>query len=378
MAIKTIKEESLTAIGDAIRAKTGSEDLLEFPNGMVAAIEGITTGGGGSAEVEPIVLTGDQSYGCTRTIGTAYIKLHGDSITTKDLSNCNYLFYLNECEKIPFDINLVSGGADCSYMFGACKKLKEVPKIIGSPINIYNLFIACEALKEIPEDVISNFDMLRDKINRKIGSVFYNCYSLEKVPTTLLNELYGIQTSSSYTPYYRTFFNCYNLQRVEGLGVQTSTLTSNVFDSTFKNCAKLREFTFATNEDGTPKTANWRNQVIDLTTAGYGNEAYIIAYSDSTIEDRIDTLEEWNEANSAIYDDIEALPNVYATNPDYSLYNNARGALNRTLYSLPDCSEYLSGTSYTNTIKFGNHSVAGNIEAYAAAAAAKGWTVTLV
>ena len=30
MAIKTIKEESLTALGDAIRAKTGNEDLCLF------------------------------------------------------------------------------------------------------------------------------------------------------------------------------------------------------------------------------------------------------------------------------------------------------------------------------------------------------------
>ena len=45
MAIKTIKEESLTALGNAIRIKTGNENLLEFPNGMVNAISGIETSG---------------------------------------------------------------------------------------------------------------------------------------------------------------------------------------------------------------------------------------------------------------------------------------------------------------------------------------------
>lgn len=38
MKIKTIQEASLTALGNAIRAKTGNEDLLEFPNGMIEAI----------------------------------------------------------------------------------------------------------------------------------------------------------------------------------------------------------------------------------------------------------------------------------------------------------------------------------------------------
>ena len=42
MAIKTVNEESLVALGDAIRAKTGTEDALEFPNGMANAITGLT------------------------------------------------------------------------------------------------------------------------------------------------------------------------------------------------------------------------------------------------------------------------------------------------------------------------------------------------
>ena len=42
-----IEESSLTAIGDAVRAKTGSSDLLVVPDGMVSAISSIETGGGG-------------------------------------------------------------------------------------------------------------------------------------------------------------------------------------------------------------------------------------------------------------------------------------------------------------------------------------------
>ena len=58
MAIKTIKEESLTALGNAIRIKTGNVDLLEFPNGMVNAISGIETSGA----IEALDITANGVY----------------------------------------------------------------------------------------------------------------------------------------------------------------------------------------------------------------------------------------------------------------------------------------------------------------------------
>ena len=48
-----IEEDSLTAIGNAIRSKTGDTAPLSVPTGMVEAIAGITGGGGGdSADLE--------------------------------------------------------------------------------------------------------------------------------------------------------------------------------------------------------------------------------------------------------------------------------------------------------------------------------------
>lgn len=44
-----IEETSLSAIGDAIRSKTGTSDLMN-PAQMAEAITGITTGGGGDYE----------------------------------------------------------------------------------------------------------------------------------------------------------------------------------------------------------------------------------------------------------------------------------------------------------------------------------------
>ena len=44
MAEYLVQDTSLTAVADAIRAKTGGSTPLAFPSGMVSAIAGITSG----------------------------------------------------------------------------------------------------------------------------------------------------------------------------------------------------------------------------------------------------------------------------------------------------------------------------------------------
>ena len=62
MAKVFIEETTLTAIGDAIRGKTGKTELID-PANMSTEIASITTGGGGGYEIpdEAFVLTGDCS-----------------------------------------------------------------------------------------------------------------------------------------------------------------------------------------------------------------------------------------------------------------------------------------------------------------------------
>lgn len=47
-----IEDTSLTAIGDAIRAKGGTTELLSVPDGMVAAIAGIEAGGSSGLNID--------------------------------------------------------------------------------------------------------------------------------------------------------------------------------------------------------------------------------------------------------------------------------------------------------------------------------------
>jgi hypothetical protein len=86
MAMYSVKSESLTAVADAIRAKTGGTDLLAFPDGMVEAIGGISGGGGGFG-----LEMGGKSGGGSRlpelNASTAYCDLAGMGLIASFVSN---------------------------------------------------------------------------------------------------------------------------------------------------------------------------------------------------------------------------------------------------------------------------------------------------
>ena len=52
-----------------------------------------------------MVLTGDQNYACSGSIAANYIKLYGNTISTKDVANTSYMFYNYQNERIPFELN---------------------------------------------------------------------------------------------------------------------------------------------------------------------------------------------------------------------------------------------------------------------------------
>ena len=69
MAYRKVDDTSLASVADAIRSKGGTSDTLIFPDGFVAAISAIQTGGG--AALEPLdkpaaadnIDAGYQAYG---------------------------------------------------------------------------------------------------------------------------------------------------------------------------------------------------------------------------------------------------------------------------------------------------------------------------
>lgn len=74
----------LTAVADAIRAKTGSAEQLVYPDGFVSAINAIETGGGGGSDelVNSLI---------DRTISGAYVNNTVTAIGVYGLAGCTKL-----------------------------------------------------------------------------------------------------------------------------------------------------------------------------------------------------------------------------------------------------------------------------------------------
>jgi hypothetical protein len=298
------------------------------------------------------------------------------------------MFYNNTALKIPFNINFNSSDtyhyAEC--MFKNMKNLTEAPKVYNlKPFNLFEMFSGCRMLRNFPANYAEDWDWSylnkqTNQYNGKQQGLFTGCYSLRNVPMALLKNHNPAATSSSYVIYNYAFCNCYCLDEVVDMPVLQSTLTSNCFLQTFYYCSRLKRFTFAT-DNGTPYTANWKNQTIDLSQyVGFASkQSNILNYNSGITEDkRIYNKATYNE----LKDDEDSYVYVEGTNlveGYFSRYNHDSAV--ETLRSLPDTSAY-----GTNTIKFleenGRNTDAGAIETLTeeeiAIAAVKGWTIALV
>lgn len=392
MSKVAINEITLTNIGDAIREKTGKTDLIA-PGDMPTEIASITTGGGGT-EVEPIVLSGNQNeYRFAGPISKAFVTMYPDKISTNDLTSTRYMFTYCELKTIPFSLNYMNEkyGGMLSNTFYQAEKLESLPSIINPYVDsLLSLFQGCYNLRYIEDDAIETWRW--SPTGCEGANIFQSCRSLRHIPSALLKNLTRSVTSSSTSQYRFTFRECLHLDEILELGVNSATLKNNLFNDTFSLCTGLKRFTFAMNEDGTPKTAKWKNQNISLSYfVGY----YAIQYTSYKKEDYL--YNSGVTADKIIYDDA-----TYAAlkdDPDawvcgytyaneipkyYSFYNHDSAV--ETINSLPDTSAYLASNGGTNTIKFegeaGLKTDGGAIntltEEEIAVATAKGWTVTFV
>lgn len=375
-----VNESSLSSIGNAIREKNG-ETTLYKPSEMGQAILAITTGGGGGdIEVEPIVLTGDISNLASGVLGQKYIELYGNTISTNNITNLNSAFYKAQLEKVPFAINCQSNQAVNADEMFAGSKIKNPPYI--NNLTVYYLrrmFQNCYFLREFPEDYFDNWRWYNQQDTTTYQPrMFGYCYSLRKLPENFLKNCWN--KSSSYDRHitYEGFTSCVSLDEIIGLGVNTITaITSSIFSSCFSNCSRLKDFTFETNDDGTPKITKWKNQRINLDWyVGYTNSpTEILNYNSGITADK-------QVSDDATYQALKDDPDWFTTDVNYSRYNHDSAV--RTINSLPDTSAYLATAGETNNINFKGASGAltdgGAIntltETEIAVATAKGWTVS--
>ena len=377
--------DKLSAIGNAIRAKTGGTELLTL-DAMPNEIASIETGGGGGIEVEPIVLTGTGSYVCSGIVAGAYINLFGDTISTNNLQMSDYMFYNSKnLIEIPFDINFVGSREwNATAMFSHCEKLKKVPKINNfRPNSIYQMFEHCYQLKDFPENYFDNWDWtylenLTSAYSGNCASMFSNCSSLRKIPVEIFNHMNPV-VAQYYTYFNSCAYGCWSLDELVGLPIPyTTTYTSDILGSAFSDCRRLKRITFATQEDGSPIVVNWKGQNINLWyNVGWGlNETTNANLNNGITADKF-------VKDDASYQALKNDPDWFTTNVAYSRYNHDSAV--ETINSLPDTSAYLATAGGTNTIKFndeaGSATDGGAIntmtEEEIAVAAAKGWTVAL-
>lgn len=424
MARVFIEETTLTDIADAIREKSGLEDLIATGD-MAAEIRNIETGGGDLPE-EAFVISGNCENMFNNDKFNWYLTNFGDRITTKDIESAMNMFRYTTVSEIPFDLNFkssgyVSGSYSYERLFAYANNLESIGDINGMYFyRVQSMFENCYNLKQIP-NFVNCLPMGSDSSvnagNHTSGKIFHNCYSLKEISPEVLSYFNYPGNNASTNPMYNSCFGCcHSLGELLEIPVAPGTFTSNAFQNTFYNCTRLARVTFETNEDGTPKTANWKNQIIDLSQrVGYalGFENYILNYNSGITTDNkvsITAGAKLPESYTSLFTDgVMTNKDWYTADNEHSSRYNKWSAI-ETINSLPDTSEYLAASGGTNTIKFkqnSGHSTVHKTDGTAAVsltstvpnsfleknnfggiynlseeeiavAAAKGWTVALV
>lgn len=386
-----IEESTLTAIGDAIRSKDGSTALIA-PLDMAAAITNLPTGGGGDLPEEALLITGTGQYRFANGNWDWFINTYGNRVTTKDITSADHMFFeMVSVEEIPFTLNFAADrNIIMSQAFARtinAHPLRKLPAITNCRVSeLTSLCQSAARLEEIPDEFVNGIDWsyiesLTSAYSGRAASMFQGCNSLRKVPDVLLKR--GNPTvSNTNSVYYNAFNNCYCLDEVHYGLFYTASWTANAFASTFNNCYRLKSVTFDLQEDGTPYVKPWKNQTIDLSTAGY------VPHSTYTLDNVLNygaatgITADKKITDDASYQALKDDPNCLSCGSDgisYSRYNHDSAV--ETINTLPDCS-----ATGTNTIKFtgaaGTNTDGGAIntltEEEIAVATAKGWTVTLV
>lgn len=405
--------DKLTAIGDAIRAKTGGTELLTLDE-MPTEIASISGGGSEPAVIESLEITSNGTYTapdgvdgyspisvnvpqdgsppesafvitevCNYRFANGgwdwFIEQYGDKITTKDIFSTSHMFSFSKITELPFEINFKSGGSYCDDMFYDCKNLISLPSInfkqtsyndvsnlfcgcvkiteIGNLENLYpstitSIFHNCQRLRQLPEFINLNLSRIRTYTYANSSNMFNNCNSLRNISEDFLKQFYGIQTGYYYTPMYNGFCECYVLDEIRGLNPQTGTITSNMFgDNNFGTFANCHRL---------------KNIIFAIQDSGtpytinWKNQiidlSYYIGYEynlDNHI--RIIGFNSGITADKEVTDDasyqlLKNDPDWFTTNVAYSRYNHDSAVA--TINSLPDTSAYLASAGGTNTIKF--------------------------
>lgn len=418
--------DKLTAIGDAVRQKSGTtekmtldqmatavnnleinsapnvEEISIDKNGTYTPNEGVDGFNKvivnvpvdlGDLPTDLLHLTGNQNYRFYGNGWTSFINKYGNQMTTENLTNITCMFMDNDqLQDIPFTLNLhKTSSCNCDQAFRNATALKRLPAINNCKVySINNMCTCCYNLREININFDSwDLSLLANTNYLTKGGWHYNCYSLRQIPMDYYNKLFQTTTdgttNNTNSIYYYLAMDCYNIDEIIDMPVMVlDHYSDNAFIGTVLRAYRLKNFTFKVQEDGTPyRPQNWDSQIIDFSLTGY-YELLRYQKRDRNLYNSGITIDK------CIYDDTtyQALkndPDSYVAgyeseNPHYySRYDKASAI--RTINSLPDVS-----SGGTNTIKFkgeaglktDNGAINTMTTEEIAVATAKGWTVSFV
>lgn len=379
MSKYVIDSSTLTSIADAVRTKGGTTDPIVVSD-IPTAIANIPSGGGGGLTAEDLTFSGNLTpYTLSGKLGKTIIEKYGNNITFTDVSKAESMFRYNDADLSGLTINLKNADLQ-DYMRGykGTKLPKQQGTISKSGYYSQYAFSDMENIREIPSYFYENVDW--GSYNFGMYYAFSGLNSLRTFPKDWMNSWKFDNNSSVYSGYHGVFDYCVSLDELMEYPVnQTINGTSNFMTAFLNRCGRLKNLTFKTNSDGTPISASWSNQTIELYYCiGWliGNQDVLNHNSGITADKEV--------KDDATYQALKNDPDWFTIKVEYSRYNHDSAVA--TINSLPDTSAYLATAGGTNTIKFrgqaGAKTDGGAIntltEQEIAVAAAKGWTVTLV
>lgn len=428
-----IQDTTLTAIGDAIREKGGTTDLIPVVD-LADAITNLPSGGGGEPLEQKYQITNGTNAFSEGNMTWLMDDYFRDSVELNIVDRpCSYMFYYATLTDEQW-ANVARAKSlaplnNMEYMFQS-SNVKKLPltgfKLVSSytqPKLRYFCYSA-KQLEEIDDEVgaimAAGFEdcKTQNRTNTQAANMFAYATKMKYLSPILLKSWTGMQFARDYE---YTFYCCGSLRKLEGIGVTVAPY----FSSTFGGNYMLSKLTFDVQEDGSPyvvTNSSWGGKSIYLTSeigywgSGYsdpsptdysidtnykltnlkktGTNSMLFGY-DTTADfingTTILTLSEVEMRNgSGAYDDL--LDNWWYNDAQYSRYGARE--LAETLLSLPDISSV--GSTSTILIK-GNQAscvkvlkqkgnaqgimntvsdVATNYPDAVAAATAKGWTLS--
>lgn len=212
-----ISDDTLKDMADAIREKSGEQDLIQ-PKDYAGAIRDLST-------------SGDVLYFDT------LVNVFKNSISS-DLSHIS----------IGLNPNITATRSKYDSCFSG-SKIEKIPTFIDEEISGQYIFNKCKNLKEVHKESFPNLKAMGS------FSLFQGCSSLRYVDSEIVNKCDG---------YNYTFEQCRVIDEIIDIDSNSFGSCSGNGSALNTGCGRLSRLTFKTKANGEPYIGSFKGRVIDL------------------------------------------------------------------------------------------------------------------